>query len=181
MTRVWMLIVLIVLVATGTVLLVARPSPVERGRYLVSIMACDDCHTPLKMGSNGPEPDVARTLSGHPEQVKFAGAPALGNGWAWAGAETNTAFVGPWGTTYAANLTPDQNTGLGVWTEAMFLAALRTGKHMGQSRPIMPPMPWPALRTASDTDLKAIYAYLRTLTPVVNRVPDYDPPKETRR
>jgi hypothetical protein len=181
MRRVWMLVVVTALVAAGTAWLAARPSPVERGRYLVSVMACDDCHTPLKPGANGPEPDFSRTLSGHPERVTFAGPPALGHGWTWAGSDTNTAFIGPWGTSYAANLTPDRNTGLGAWTEAMFVAALRTGKHMGQSRPIMPPMPWPALRTASETDLEAIYAYLRTLTPVVNHVPDYDPPKQTRR
>ena len=97
MKRMWMLAGLTGCVAAGTALLVARPSPVERGRYLVSVMACDDCHTPLKPGSNGPEPDVSRTLSGHPERVTFTRAPALGNGWTWAGSDTNTAFIGPWG------------------------------------------------------------------------------------
>jgi hypothetical protein len=94
----------------------------------------------------------------------------------WAGAATNTAFTGPWGVSYAANLTPDQNTGLGIWDEKMFMTAIRTGRHMGTSRPIMPPMPWPAFRNASDDDLKAIYAYLRTIKPVTNHVPDVQPP-----
>ena len=102
--------------------------------------------------------------------------PALAGTWAWAGAATNTAYVGPWGISYAANLTPDENTGLGIWTEEMFVAAIRTGKHMGQSRPIMPPMPWPAYRHMTDEDLRAIFAYLRTVPPIVNHVPEYQPP-----
>lgn len=145
---------------------------VERGRYLVSITGCNDCHTPLKMGANGPEPDMTRFLSGHPEQVGSL-PPAKPQGpWLWAGAATNTAFAGPWGISYAANLTPDQNTGMGIWTEEMFVNALRTGRHMATSRPILPPMPWPAFRSASDEDLKSIYAYLRSVKPIVNHVPD---------
>jgi hypothetical protein len=77
---------------------------------------------------------------------------------------------------YAANITPDQNTGLGIWTEEMFIKAIRTGRHMGTSREILPPMPWPAFRNASDDDLKAIYMYLRTIKSVVNHVPDPQPP-----
>jgi hypothetical protein len=95
--------------------------------------------------------------------------------WLWAGAATNTACAGPWGISYAANLTPDRNTGLGIWTEEMFVKALRTGRHMGVSREILPPMPWPAFRNATDEDLKAIYAYLGSLTPVLNHVPEAQP------
>ena len=150
-------------------------SPVERGKYLVSIAACDDCHTPAKMGPNGPEPDMERALSGHPEQV--GPMPAAKNlaPWGWAGAPTNTAFSGPWGISYTFNLTPDTNTGLGIWTEGMFIEAIRTGKHMGKARPIMPPMPWPVYRNATDDDLKAVFAYLRTLKPITNHVPDATP------
>ena len=75
------------------------------------------------------------------------------------------------------NLTPDRNTGLGIWTEEMFLKAIRTGRHMGVSRPINPPMPWQVYRNFSDDDLKAIYAYLRTIPPIVNHIPDYVPPE----
>ena len=163
----------------------AAPAPrrtdarVERGRYLVAIMACNDCHTPLKMGPNGPAPDLARFLSGHPESAKMPAPPALNHAWAWAGAGTNTAFAGPWGVSYAANLTPDQNTGLGIWTEEMFVAAMRTGRHMGTAREIVPPMPWQAFREATDADLKSIFAYLRTIKPVANHVPDYQPPAAT--
>jgi len=156
--------------ATGAV------SRVERGKYLVTIVGCGDCHTPLKMGPKGPEPDMARFLSGHPEQMGQLPAAQPQGPWLWAGAATNTAFAGPWGVSYAANLTPDQNSGLGIWTEEMFVKAIRTGRHMGQSREILPPMPWPAIRNASDEDLKSIYAFLRTLKPVVNHVPDVQPP-----
>ncbi len=151
-----------------------QQTPVERGQYLVSVAGCQDCHTPFKMGARGPEPDMSRALSGHPADVKVGAPPKFGNGWGWAGSETNTAFAGPWGISYAANLTPDENTGLGIWTEEMFVQAIRTGKHMGQSssRDILPPMPWPMYRNLTDADLKGVYAYLRTITPMANRVPD---------
>src|SRR5262252_2146992 len=99
---------------------------VDRGKYMVSVLGCNDCHTPLKMGANGPEPDMTRFLSGHPEQMGALPAAKPQGPWLWAGAATNTAFTGPWGVSYAANLTPDQNTGLGIWTEDMFVRAMRT-------------------------------------------------------
>jgi len=149
---------------------------VKRGEYLVKMIGCSDCHTPMKLGPNGPEPDTARFLAGHPEQMGTL-PPAKPQGpWLWSGAATNTAFAGPWGISYAANLTPDRNTGLGIWDEAMFVKAIRTGRHMGTSREILPPMPWPAFRNASDDDLKAIYAFLCSLKPIVNHVPDAQPP-----
>ena len=83
-----------------------------------------------------------------------------------------TAWSGPWGISYAINLTPDQNTGIGIWTEDMFIKALRTGRHMGTSRPILPPMPWQEFATATDADLKAMFAYFKSLPPIQNRVPD---------
>ena len=149
---------------------------VARGEYLVKIMGCNDCHTPWKMGANGPEPDMTRMLSGHPEQVGAMPAARAPHGFAWSAAQTNTAFSGDWGVSYTANLTPDRNTGLGIWTEDMFLSAIRTGRHMGVSRPINPPMPWPMYRNATDEDLKAVFAYLRSIPPVTNHVPDYQPP-----
>jgi len=83
-----------------------------------------------------------------------------------------TAWSGPWGVSYAQNLTPDENTGMGIWTEEMFVQALRTGRHMGVSRPILPPMPWEVYRRLSDEDLKSVYAFLRSIPPVKNRVPE---------
>ena len=156
---------------------VPQQTPVERGKYIVEAGGCNDCHTPWRMGANGqPEPDMARYLSGHPEDVKLPPPPKVDpkSPWIWGGAAMFTAFYGPWGVSYAMNLTPDQNTGLGIWTEDMFVRAIRTGKHMGEasSRDILPPMPWPAFKNFNDADLKAIYAYLRTIKPIVNHVPD---------
>jgi cytochrome c553 len=147
-------------------------SPVERGKYIVSASGCHDCHTPHVMGPNGPEPDMSRMLSGHPENAVADKAPKLDMPWIGAVSADMTAWAGPWGISYTANLTPDENTGLGNWTEDMFVTAIREGKHMGTSRPILPPMPWPAFRNYSDDDLKAIFAYLRSIPPVTNHVPD---------
>lgn len=151
-----------------------QQSPEERGAYLVNAMGCHDCHTPFVLGPNGPEPDMTRMLSGHPADVTMGPVPALdpAAGWVWGGGGTNTAFYGPWGISYTMNLTPEENTGLGIWTEDMFLRAIREGKHMGTSRPILPPMPWPMYRNMTDDDLKAIFAYLRSIPPIVNRVPE---------
>lgn len=152
-----------------------RANPVELGKYLVTLGGCSDCHTPLKMGPLGPEPDMARFLSGHPSDVKLP-PPDLKPGPWFAATAGMTAWAGPWGISYAANLTPDETTGMGIWTEEMFFRAMRDGKHMGASRDILPPMPWRNLAALADDDLRAIYTYLRSLTPVTNLVPDPVPP-----
>ncbi len=152
----------------------AKPKPqtqVQRGEYLVKFGDCGACHTPLKFGPNGPEPDMARFLSGHPADTKLP-PPELKPGPWFAATAGMTAWTGPWGISYAANLTPDSNTGLGIWTEEMFIKTMRTGKHMGAGRPILPPMPWQASANLSDDDLKAIFAYLRSIPPLKNQVPD---------
>jgi len=167
--------------ALGTVMLVADGAAsrattapnAERGKYLVMAMGCNDCHTPWHMGADGPEPDMTRMLSGHP-QDEVMPEPVLHPG-QWAAAHTNTAFKGPWGTSYTANLTPSE-VGLGSWTEDMFLRAIREGRHMGQARPILPPKPWPMIRNLNDSDLRSIFAFLRTLPPIDNRVPEPLPP-----
>ncbi len=149
---------------------------VERGKYLVTVMICNDCHTPYRMGPKGPEPDMSRMLSGHPEQMKMPPPPKPVGPWIASIAATNTAFAGPWGISYTSNLTPDKNTGLGTWTEDMFLKAMKTGKHMGTSREIQPLMPWPWIGQATDEDLKAIFAYLQSIPSIVNHVPDWEQP-----
>jgi mono/diheme cytochrome c family protein len=151
-------------------------SLIKRGELLVGVGGCVDCHTPFKMGANGPEKDMSRGMSGHPESVHLPPPPALGNEWNWAGSATGTAFVGPWGTTFAANLTPDRETGIGSWKEKEFIQAMRTGKHIGVARPILPPMPWQALAGLPEKDLQAIYAYLMAKPVIKNKVPDYMPP-----
>ena len=157
----------------------ASASTIQRGEYLVKIMGCNDCHTPWKMGPQGPEPDMERFLSGHPEQIGPLPNAKAAEPFVWSGFGTNTAYSGPWGVSYAFNLTPEQNTGLGIWTEEMFVKTIKTGRHMGTSRPINPPMPWPAYRNATDEDLKAVYAYLRTIKPIVNHVPEYKAPGDS--
>jgi mono/diheme cytochrome c family protein len=156
----------------------AQQARVERGRYLVTSIGCGDCHTPKKMTPNGPEPDTTKLLSGHPEGAKLPPPPEPKGPWIASISGDMTAWAGPWGVSYTANLTPDRNTGLGIWTEQMFIDAIRKGKHMGISRPILPPMPWQDFRTLTDEDLKAIYAYLRSIPPVSNHVPDPLPPPE---
>ena len=154
----------------------APPMTVERvarGRYLVSTAGCMDCHTPLKMGPHGPEPDMGRVLSGHPEQEKMTAVPVLPEGpWLMIASATNTAFAGPWGVSFTANLTPDPETGLGRWSVDDFKATIRTGRHLGRGREILPPMPIPVYANFNDTDLEAVFDYLRTLPPVKNRVPE---------
>lgn len=150
---------------------------VARGQYIVNTAGCHDCHTPWKMGPKGPEPDMTLALSGHPESMKLPPPPKLGDGpWVWTASGTNTAFAGPWGVSYTANLTPDKLTGLGIWTEDIFIKTIRTGRHWGVSRPILPPMPWSVYRNMTDEDLKSVFAYLRTIKPIKNQVPEPVPP-----
>jgi len=151
----------------------ARSAAVERGRFLVTVGGCNDCHTPMKFDAyvGMPLPDTTRVLAGHPSGGPDPGSTLSGDDAAVIGASF-TSFKAPFGIVYAANLTPDEATGLGAWTEEMFIAALRTGRHMGgKGRPIIPPMPWPTLAQLSDVDLRAIWSYLRTLVPVRNDVP----------
>jgi mono/diheme cytochrome c family protein len=147
---------------------------VERGHYLVTIAGCNDCHTPKKMTPNGPVPDEARLLSGHPADEKLPEVPPNIFGPDKWGAITDnnlTGWVGPWGTSYTSNLTPDMETGTGVWNEEMFIKTLRSGKFMASGRDILPPMPWQEYAKLTDADLKAIFAYLKSLKPVKNQVP----------
>ncbi len=144
---------------------------IARGGYLVNAMGCSDCHTPMKMGPDGPAPDLARGLSGHPEAMALPPAPAASGPWVWGGAGTNTAFWGPWGVSYASNLTPHKESGIGTWKADAFVMALRTGKHLGVGRPILPPMPWRPFGHLDDGDLRAMFAYLQSQPAIANRVP----------
>ena len=155
---------------------------VDRGHYLVTTGGCNDCHTPKVFSQMGMSLDSTRMYSGHRANAMLppVNPDALKPGnWINMGPEI-TCFVGPWGISYAANLTPDSTTGIGAWSENTFMKALRTGKHMGQEngRPIMPPMPVEYIGKMSDEDLRAIYAYLRSVPPVSNKVPTPVPPNE---
>jgi mono/diheme cytochrome c family protein len=147
---------------------------IARGKYLVTVADCNGCHTPLKITAQGPISDSSRFLSGYPSSMPVPKVPVevLGPD-KWAGLfSLGNAFAGPWGVSFPRNLTPDTATGLGSWTETMFIKALRTGKDMGEGRDILPPMPWDSFGQMTDADLKAIFAYLKTLTPIDNPVPD---------
>ncbi|MGE0462974.1 MAG: cytochrome c [Vicinamibacterales bacterium] len=164
----------------------SEPAPaytpnVEHGAYMVKTKGCHDCHTPWVMGPKGPAPDMTRALTGHPADLKMPAPPELPPGpWLWVGAATNTAFAGPWGVSFTANLTPDKETGLGDWTEEMFIKTMRTGLHQGKGRPVLPPMPWSVYGQLTDNDLKDLFAYLQSLKPVHNRVPAPIDPTEGR-
>lgn len=151
---------------------------VKRGEYLVGIMGCNDCHTTKVMTEQGPAPDVNRLLAGHPADEEIASIAdqnvlkdyALFN-------MSLTAAVEPWGTSYAANLTPDE-TGLANWDFERFEKAVRHGKAKGMDngRMLLPPMPWQNYTNISDDDLTAIWAYLQSIPPVSNVVPSPIPP-----
>lgn len=155
----------------------AAASPVERGRYLVNTSGCHDCHTPWHLGKKGPEPDMTRMLSGHPADFPLAPVPPSSPGWPMSSSPTNTAWAGPWGVSFTANLTPDRETGLGAWTADEFVAAIRSGRHQGRGRPILPPMPAPVYANMVDADLQAIFAYLQTIPAIKNKVPEPRPPQ----
>jgi len=146
---------------------------VKRGEYLVTLAGCADCHTPMVFDRelNMPVPDSSRRFAGHP-----AGAPdpqgTLGQGDQALFGPTSTAVRLSFGVVYASNLTPDQQTGLGGWKEADFIKTMRTGKHLGEGRQILPPMPWMSFARMPDDDLKAIYAYLRSIPAISNSVPE---------
>lgn len=152
---------------------------IKRGEYLTNFGGCNDCHTPKLFTPQGPVPDTSRLLSGHPSDAKLPDIPqgTIGSG-KW-GALTNahfTAWLGPWGISFSSNLTPDNKTGMGSWTEEMFTISMRTGKHLGDGRDILPPMPWPAFVHLTDEDIKAIFTYLKSIKPIENAVPQPVPP-----
>jgi hypothetical protein len=152
----------------------SKKEQIQRGEYLVEFGGCNDCHSPKVMTAMGPVPDTTRLLSGNPQDQPITDIdPALLASKAWIHTNMNTtAWIGPWGISYTANLTPDPETGLGNWTEDLFIKALRTGKHMGVGRPILPPMPWQGISQLNDNDLKCIFAYLHSIKPIHNKVPD---------
>ncbi|MGB1561939.1 MAG: diheme cytochrome c-553 [Sinimarinibacterium flocculans] len=152
-------------------------TPVERGRYIVQSTGCHDCHTPWIMGPDGPGPDMSRALSGHPQDLTMPPVPSLPEGpWLSVVSATNTAWAGPWGVSFTANLTPDPETGLGKWTAKNFRDTIRSGRHLGRGREILPPMPYPVYNNMTDADLDAIHAYLQSIPPIRNRVPEPLPP-----
>lgn len=150
---------------------------IKRGEYLVRIGGCNECHTPWVFNKDfgHPVPDVSRMLSGHPAAGPDPASKYDPNGHdiVIIGPDF-TSFRLPFGLVYAPNLTPDKDTGIGSWSESMFVKALRTGRHLGEksARVILPPMPWENLAGVADEDLKSIFAFLQSLPPIKNAVPD---------
>ncbi|HWH64181.1 MAG TPA: hypothetical protein VNS50_12940 [Ginsengibacter sp.] len=148
-------------------------SQVKWGAHLITIGGCNDCHTPKKMGPNGPEDNIDLELSGHPSQMpepvvdrKEMESKGL------VVTSGLTQWIGPWGISYAANLTSD-STGIGGWKEDQFIYCLRHGKWMGlqDARYLLPPMPWQGIGQMTDDELKAVFAYLKSTKPIHNIVP----------
>ncbi|MGZ5248402.1 MAG: diheme cytochrome c-553 [Flavitalea sp.] len=157
---------------------------VTRGEYLITVGGCNDCHSP-KIFMNGMMLiDSSKLLSGHQlnSPLPKVNKSSLQPGQWMSMSPDATAFAGPWGISYAVNLTSDSATGIGAWTEDAFIKTLRTGKHLGHDngRPILPPMPWYNLSKLKEDDLKAMYAYLQTVSPINNRVPAPVPPTEVK-
>jgi len=159
----------------------AAPTPedlVKKGEYLVQISGCNDCHSPKRMGPNGPEIIAELMLSGYPASQPV---PPFDKSLAAKGISQFTpdltAACGPWGVSFAANLTPD-DTGIGTWTEEQFKTALTKGKFKGMEngRTLLPPMPWVNYAPMKDEDIKAVFAYLKSIKPVKNVVPAPVPP-----
>ncbi|HXH19329.1 MAG TPA: hypothetical protein VNJ07_09630 [Chitinophagales bacterium] len=147
-----------------------------RGEYLVAALGCNDCHSPKKkINADGTyELDSARLLSGHPADAPF---PAFDTSLTQPGkfiltSQQRTMFAGPWGISFSANITSDE-TGIGTWTEEQFFTAIRKGKYKGLegSRSLLPMMPWQYFSKLDDTDLRAIFAYLKSTQPVSNVAP----------
>lgn len=148
-------------------------SQLKWGEHLVVLGGCNDCHTPKKMGAQGPEDDMSLMLSGHPAQMPapdFNMAEAAKKGLVVT--QTFTAWTGPWGTTFAVNLTSD-STGIGGWKEEQFVKAIHEKKWMGleNTRPLMPPMSMMPATKMTEDELKAIFAYLKKTPPVKNTSP----------
>jgi len=157
-------------------------SQVKWGEHLVTVSACHDCHSPKKMTEQGMEIDTALLLSGHPSQMAAVDVNRQDMETKGIIATSDlTSWVGSWGVSYTANLTPDA-TGIGNWTETQFIKAIREGKSKGLdgTRPLLPPMPWQNFKKLNDEDLRSIYAYLKTTTPVKNIVPSPIPLKDIR-
>lgn len=156
----------------------ASIDPVAEGEYLITIMGCHDCHSPKQMTEKGPEVIPELAWSGYPANraLPVMSMDAIKKGWGIYNHDL-TAFVGPWGTSFAANLTSDP-TGIGTWTEDQFRLALVEGWYKGvpNSRKLLPPMPYQNLADLRDEDVHALYMYLKSTTAVRNVPPQPIPP-----
>lgn len=152
-------------------------------KHIVTIAGCSDCHPLKKMASTGAKPNIELTLSGHSanmpspdtdrNQIESKGL-----------AVTNdlTAWVGPWGISYVANITSDNSTGIGKWSLEQFMACLRKGKYMGleKARNLLVHMTWQDFQNLTDNEMKVVFAYLKSTKPIHNIVPQTAAPLMAR-
>lgn len=153
-------------------------SQAKWGEHLITVGGCGDCHTPKKLTPQGPVDDSSLMLSGHPAQFPLPDIDRnLLESRNMFASQTLTFWMGPWGVSFAANLTPD-STGTLSWTEEQFKTALHEGYSKGikTNRKLLPPMPVEATKHFTDKELKAMFAYLRTVKPIKNVVPQPWPP-----
>lgn len=151
---------------------------VKWGEHIIRSGGCGDCHTPKKMTDHGPIDDSSLLFSGHPAQMPIPPVNRLElQSKGVFASQTLTSWVGPWGVSFASNLTPD-STGIAAWKEDQFIYALRNGIYKGLegSRPLLPPMPWESISNFTDDELKAMFAFLKSVPPIKNPVPSPMPP-----
>lgn len=146
----------------------------QRGAYLMTVLDCHGCHSPRdERGQIIP----GRELTGHPADAPLPewDPSMLEKNALVTIAPTLTAFAGPFGVSVAPNLTPDKETGIGTMTADELIRSWRTGQHWRHDRPVMPPMPVPAYTGLTDSDIRALHAFLMTLPPVKNKAPESRP------
>lgn len=164
---------------TNTEKAMSNEDLIKKGEYLVNTIGCNDCHSPKRMGERGPEVIPELMLSGYPGDRPLAkvNTDVFKNGWGLFNSDL-TSFVGPWGQSFAGNITSDP-TGIGNWTEEQFKKALTQGKFKGidGGRMLLPPMPWTNWTNMKDEDVKAIFLYLKSTPPVRNIIPAPIPPE----
>ncbi|MEM7008665.1 MAG: diheme cytochrome c-553 [Thermodesulfobacteriota bacterium] len=154
---------------------------IERGKRLVELGGCSMCHTPKIQTPLGYKPDKDRFLSGYAQDQPLPDLPfrEIISGEAEKTFYTTdaTVWVGRWGVSFAANLTPDEQTGIGSMKEEDFIEIFRKKEHFSQENPLISPMPTNVYSQLSFFELRSIYIYLQTLPPIKNEVPSKIPPQ----
>jgi hypothetical protein len=148
-----------------------KKDSIARGEYLVSNLGCNDCHSTKSMTLKGPEVNMAKLLGGYPAERPVPKNIPVTKDWVLFTPDL-TAAVGPWGMSFAANISSDA-TGIGNWSEKQFFTAMRKGKSKGLegARDLLPPMPWRNFLSLADGDMRAMFVYLKNTRPVRNVVP----------
>jgi hypothetical protein len=186
MNKIILILFLVSLIQAGNVMsdnTGMNKSEIEKGKSLVNEYGCIACHTPKVETVVGLIPDPVRLLSGH--SADDGDLPNIPEGligdkmWAGVYSKSLTAWAGPRGVSFAANLTPDKETGIGNWSKQNFISTIRLGIHTTSlARELSPAMPWRVISTLNDDELGSIYSYLMSLKPIKNKVPEHIDPKK---